>query len=269
MNQKFTVLGSEGFIGRRLAEHLRRSDSNLWTPRRGSDEVFTRSLGVVYYCIGLTADYASRPFDTIQAHVSYLAQILERAQFDHIVYLSSTRLYDGLDIELGRGDMPLRLSPNNPRHLYDLSKALGENLCMTTAGERCSIARLSSVFDPEPGAPGFLSELMQRVRHERAFTLNSKPGYCRDYITLDDTVASLIAIGNERVCDIINVASGVNTYNSEIADTLRPLGIDIRFDSDEQLMKLPRCDIQNLRSLGVSPANTLRTLETFVRNLTV
>lgn len=269
MNHKFTVLGSEGFIGRRLAEQLRRSGANPWTPVRGSDEVFTRPLGVAYYAIGLTADFALHPFATIQAHVSFLAQILERAHFDHIVYLSSTRLYDGLDIELGRGDTLLNLSPNNPRHLYDLSKALGENLCMTTSGGRCSIARLSSVFDSEPGAPGFLSELMQRLRRESAFALDSMPGYCRDYITLDDAVASLIAIGNERVCDIFNVASGVNTYNSEIADTLRRLGMDIIFESDGQPMKLPRCDIQNLLNLGVSPVNTLRTLETFVRNLTL
>ena len=112
-----------------------------------------------------------------------------------------------------------------------------------------------------------MSELLQRLRHERAFTLDSSPGYCRDYITLDDTVASLIAIGEQRACDIFNVASGVNTFNQDIADALRQLGVDIRFSRSGEPMQLARCDIDNLRALGVAPADTLRTLETIVRNL--
>lgn len=263
----YTVLGASGFVGQRLVSELTRRGADFWVPARQAPEILQQPLGVVFYCIGLTADYAQRPFDTVTAHVSYLARILEEAQFEHIVYLSSTRLYDGLPIAEGRGDTPLSLSPNNPRHLYDLSKALGENLCQTTAASRSSIARLSCVYDAEPGSPGFLSELLQRLRHERAFTLDSSPGYCRDYITLDDTVASLIAMGEQRACDIFNVASGVNTFNQEIADALRPLDVDISFSRSGEPMSLARCHIDNLCALGVTPADTLRTLQTLVRNL--
>ncbi|WP_333699462.1 NAD-dependent epimerase/dehydratase family protein [Rivihabitans pingtungensis] len=124
----YTVLGASGFVGQRLVSELTRRGADFWVPARQAPEILQQPLGVVFYCIGLTADYAQRPFDTVAAHVSYLARILEEAQFEHIVYLSSTRLYDGLPIAEGRGDTPLSLSPNNPRHLYDLSKALGENL---------------------------------------------------------------------------------------------------------------------------------------------
>lgn len=265
----FTVLGGSGLVGRRLVRELTRRCADFWVPARQEQMIFRQPLGVVFYCIGLTADYAQRPFDTVEAHVSYLASLLERAQFDHIVYLSSTRLYDGLSVIEARGDTPLCLSPNNPRHLYDLSKALGENLCLTTAPTRSSIARLSCVYDAAPNSPGFLSELLQRLRHQRIITLNSAPGYCRDYITLDDTVDSLIAMGEQRVCDIFNVASGGNTFNQDIADVLRPLGVDIQFSLTGGPIHLARCNIDNLRALGVSPADTLSTLVDFVRNLPV
>lgn len=263
----YTVLGASGFVGRRLVGELNRRGANVWAPTRQSPEILEQSLGVVFYCIGLTSDFAQRPFDTVEAHVSYLARILEQAQFEHIVYLSSTRLYDGLQISEGKGDTFLSLNPNNPRHLYDLTKALGENLCLTIAAGRSSIARLSCVYDVTPGSPGFLSGLLQRLRHERSFTLDSTPGNCRDYITLDDTVASLIAIGEQRACDIFNVASGVNTYNQEIADVLRRWGVDIRFGRHGETMYLPRCNIDNLRALGVVPTDTLSTVQAFVRNL--
>lgn len=270
MKQQFTVLGGSGFVGKRLVKKLAKQDVDIFVPcRRQPLEIFGRPLGVVFYCIGLTADYVKRPFDTVEAHVSYLARLIEQAQFDHIVYLSSTRLYDGLSVIEGRGDTPLSFSPRNPRHLYDLSKALGENLCLTTAPTRSSIARLSCVYDVAPNSPGFLSELLQRLRHERIFTLNSAPGYCRDYITLDDTVDSLIAMGEHRACDIFNVASGSNTFNQDIADVLRPLGVDIQFSLTGEPIYLARCNIDNLRALGVNPADTLATLEDFARNLPV
>ena len=263
----FTVLGASGFVGQRLVSTLTSRQLACWVPARQSPEIFQRPLGTVFYCIGLTADYAQRPFDTVEAHVSYLARVLAEADFQHIVYLSSTRLYDGLPVAEGRGDTLLHLSPASPRHLYDLSKALGENLCLTTAAGRSSIARLSCVYDAAPGSPGFLSELLQRVTHDKGFTLDSSPGYCRDYITLDDTVASLIAMGTQQASGIFNVASGRNTFNQDIADTLRPLGVDIHFSRAGDAMHLARCDIDNLLALGVQPADTLHSLETFVRNL--
>jgi nucleoside-diphosphate-sugar epimerase len=268
MNAKVTtVLGAQGFVGKALSKYLRALGHVVYEPERQAPEILQRSLGIVYYCIGLTSDYAKRPFDTVQAHVSYLARILEKAQFEHIVYLSSTRLYDSLSIAEAYGNSPLSLSPDNPRHLYDLSKALGENLCLTVAAERSSIVRLSSVYDTKQGSPGFLSELLQRLQNERTLIIDSSPGYCRDYITLDDVIFSLLAIGEQRVRGIYNIASGINTYNQEIADSLRPFGVDIKFSLTGEQMQLSRCNIDRLLELGVTPSNTLLTLQNFVRNL--
>jgi nucleoside-diphosphate-sugar epimerase len=262
-----TVLGAKGFVGKALSKYLRALGHHVYEPEREAPEIMQRPLGIVYYCIGLTSDYSKRPFDTVQAHVSYLACILEKAKFEHIIYLSSTRLYDSLSTAEAYGNSPLSLSPNNPRHLYDLSKALGENLCLTVAAERSSIVRLSSVYDTKLSSPSFLSELVQRMQNERTLIIDSSPGYCRDYITLDDVTLSLFTIGAQRARGIYNIASGVNTYNQEIADSLRSFGVDIKFTRPGEQMQLPRCNIDHLIEWGVKPANTLLTLQNFVRNL--
>lgn len=267
MSQTYTVLGGTGFIGKHLCHELNIRGAKVWVPMRQDQEIFKRPLGIVFYCIGLTSDYLQRQFDTVHAHVCYFARLLEHAQFDHIVYLSSTRLYDSLPLSVGREDISLNLSPSNPRHLYDLSKALGESLCRTTSANRSSIARISCVYSTETGAPGFLSELLQRLRHERTLSLDSSSSYCRDYITLDDTVNSLIAMGEQRACGTFNVASGKNTYNCEIAEVLRPLGVDISFTRSGESMQMSRCDINNLHHLGITPKETLHTVQTYARNL--
>jgi len=158
---RYTVIGASGFVGARLAKALAADGCEAFLPGRDDPRLYTEDLGAVFYCAGLTADYLARPFDTVEAHVGLIARLLQKGRFERLVYLSSTRLYDWAGAEAGREDRPLSLIPSEPRHLYDLSKALGENLCLTQSGGRASVARLSCVWDWAEGAPGFLSEWMQ------------------------------------------------------------------------------------------------------------
>ncbi len=124
-----TIVGASGFIGSRLLRHLQHLGWDCRMPAR-DDRAFVRErLGTVFYCAGLTADFAKRPHDTVRAHVGLLDELLAHANFDALVYLSSTRLYDGC-IANARSFVdehtPLALDPAQPRHLFDLSKALGE-----------------------------------------------------------------------------------------------------------------------------------------------
>ncbi len=87
-----TVIGGAGFVGRRLADTLRRAGHEVWGACARRPRALHPDLGHVYYCAGLTADFAARPFDTVTAHVSLLADVLRANRFAHLVYLSSTRL---------------------------------------------------------------------------------------------------------------------------------------------------------------------------------
>src|SRR5215204_2623584 len=92
----FTILGASGFIGSRLAKRL--GALGLEYQGVGRHDVLpAASLGNVIYCIGLTADFRSRPFDTVEAHVCKLLHVLRNCEFDLLLYLSSTRLYNARD----------------------------------------------------------------------------------------------------------------------------------------------------------------------------
>lgn len=93
---RYTIVGASGFVGSRLAASLRQAGHTVLTPSRNDPMLFTQSLGQVIYCAGLTADFAARPFDTVEAHVTLLARVLQESDFTHLLYLSSTRLYDSL-----------------------------------------------------------------------------------------------------------------------------------------------------------------------------
>jgi nucleoside-diphosphate-sugar epimerase len=247
----YTVIGAGGFVGSRLAASLRQDGHAVYTPGRGDAGLLGRPLGRVLYCAGMTADYASRPAETVEAHAGLLARLLQQADFEHLVYLSSTRLYDGLDS--ASEDVALPLRPAAPRHLYDLSKALGENLCLTAAGGRAAVARLSCVYDWQPGAPGFLSEWLQRAAHSKTLQLDSSSGVLRDYIHLDDVVLALRAMSSQRATGIVNVASGENISNAGLAALFAQHGWTVTFNNAGTPQQAPACPLARLAVLGVVP----------------
>lgn len=265
----YTVLGAGGFIGSRLVKALKASGASCYAPVRGDESIFSRNLGHVFYCIGLTSDYRDRPFDTIEAHVTLLARILERASFDRLVYLSSTRLYDGLhgDYSVEKADLPINSA--NPRHLYDLSKALGENLCLTASKDRACVARLSSVYDVADEKAGFLPALLQRLLKERTFAIDSGSGVVRDYIYIDDVIKSLRTLADSDKCEIVNVASGENVSNQDIVDTLNSCGCRVSLQRQTEREARPLCDITRLRALGINPVPVRSYLENFLKKSVV
>lgn len=263
----YTILGATGYIGSELYNRLSEFGERVWAPKRQSREIFERPLGTVFYSIGMTANYSIDPFATVDAHVCYLSELLERADMQHIVYLSSVRLYDQIGTEVAIEDSPLSFSPKDPRHLYDLSKALGENLCLTASGGRGAVARLSSVYDDGKNSLGFLSNLLKRLTCESDITLDSSPNYCRDYITLEDAISALIQIGRKNAIGIYNVASGENTYNYEIASILEEEGFKIKFTKNDERRELAQCNIDRMRNLGVEPIPTKIAFRNICRRL--
>lgn len=223
--QRFTVVGAAGFVGSRLCTTLKARGAQVWAPARNEPWPWHGPLGHVIYCAGLTADYLARPFDTVQAHVSHLAAVLQhglqQGAMDSLVYLSSTRLYDALGEGLAREDAVLPMAPGNPRHLYDLSKALGESLCQVAGQSRARVARLACVYEGLRDADGFLPALLRQVQvarttGARVVEVASSPHFTRDYVHLDDVVDALIRIALDGHAPVYNVASGVNVSNAEL-----------------------------------------------------
>ncbi|HEX3700931.1 MAG TPA: NAD(P)-dependent oxidoreductase [Phenylobacterium sp.] len=248
-----TIIGAGGFVGGRLAVRLAADGWETYAPAKGAADLFSRDLGVVYYCAGLTADYDRRPFDTVEAHASLASEIIRAGRFERIVYLSSTRLYDGLaKTEVDEAE-PLVFDPTDPRRVYDLSKALGENLAMTRAEGRGRVARLANVYDWTDGAPGFLSEWLIRARSAKALTLESSPSVARDHIHLDDVVSALIAIAAAPEPAIFNVASGRLATNGQIAEVFARAGWTVRFTGEARPAPPPNAQVARLSALGVRP----------------
>ena len=219
----FTIFGGSGFIGRHLAAALQAAGQPVSAPPRDTPLESLGALGHVIYCAGLTADFRTRPNDTMEAHVGLISRILATSEFESLVYLSSTRVYGGLTES--SEEMTFSVDPWSSDDLYNISKLAGETLCLNHDNPKVRVARLSNVygtgmFGAGSGEQNFLSSVIHDAVSQKHVELHSAPGSTKDYIHIGDVVRALALIaidGRERV---YNVASGENVSHEQLLDRL-------------------------------------------------
>jgi nucleoside-diphosphate-sugar epimerase len=251
---RFTVLGGTGFIGSHLAAELRARGRPVAVPPRDAD-LTGADLGTVFYCIGLTADFRHRPFDTVTAHVEVLHKLLRSARFDRLVYLSSTRVYPADGSGAATEDAPLTVRPTEPGDLYNLSKLMGESLALTT-GRPTVVARVSNVYGPDLTSENFLTSLITDAVRTGVVRLRSDPRSAKDYVSVKDVVGLLIDIGERGRDRVYNVASGRNVSHGYVLERLRELtGCQVEL-AGGALAVFPPIDVSKARrEFGYAPAS--------------
>lgn len=240
----FTVLGARGFIGSHLRTYLE-NKGHVYCPNN-IEECFGKTLGHVFYCIGMTANFRQNPLKTIESHVLLLKRILEEAKCASLVYLSSTRVYQFN--QSGSTEASLLTLPSRFDDIYNISKILGETICLAHS-KNCKVVRLSNVLGPDKTRNNFLFQVIDQARSMGRVEIHQSPEDSKDYIDIEDVCPLLHRIATQGSNPIYNVASGVRTSNVEIAEHLEKLkpGIEIHFLKKALQMPFPDIEISSLK----------------------
>ena len=228
---KFTVLGASGFIGSNLISFLKQGNHECYVPKR--DDIFTRdqNLGHIIYCIGLTADFRTRHYDTVDAHVTKLLEVLNTASFDSFLYLSSTRVYNGSKDSIE--EINLTVNPIHLDDLYNISKLMGESVCLSNSNEKIRVVRLSNVIGHDFLQRIFNFSIKQAVNHNK-ITLQQPLEISRDYIMVNEVVETIYNIVTKGKDRIYNLASGRNVYKEIIEEIARNTGCELEVTSESK-----------------------------------
>ncbi|RUT33266.1 NAD(P)-dependent oxidoreductase [Paenibacillus zeisoli] len=245
-----TVIGGNGFIGRSIIHSLKEMGEEYYSPSRHDTSIFSESLGHVIYCAGVTSDFRQRPFDTVRAHVVHLTDLLEKADFESFLYLSSTRVYFHQSGDLlGDEDMSLQVNPNLPEDLFTLSKLTGESLCLTVNRPNVRIARISNVCGNDFDSNNFIYSIIKEAVDDSIITLQTALDSEKDYISLSDVVKLLIRISRTGESKVYNIASGVNIPHRVWVDEISSkTGCLVKVNPEAKTVKFPPINNQKIRS---------------------
>jgi len=214
-----TVLGASGFIGSHIVNFLRAGKIDHYAPSR-NDDLTQKHLGDIIYCIGLTADFRSKPFETVEAHVCYLSRVLQFNNFNSLTYLSSSRVYINCKEKEVDESAIIPVNPLDGNELYTLTKLTGERLCLSS-GKKIKIVRLSNVYGENMNADNFFQQIVRSITGQGSLTLNTTLSSAKDYIHIDDAVKLTVQIASSGKETLYNVASGINTTNEQIINELK------------------------------------------------
>ena len=267
MDGSFTVIGARGYIGSRLCRYLASQGAAVReVDRFDAARDAGHNLGHVIFAGGVTADFRKRPFDTVNAHVGAVAEILQRAVFTSFLYLSSTRVYQGA--MSADEDAELRLSITDPLQLYNASKLAGEALCLALPDPNVRVVRLSNVYGADDNSENFLIEIIRAAINDSHVTLRTGLKSEKDFVSVADVVAILprLAVGGRE--RLYNLASGRNTRFSDIADALKRLtGCTIDVAPDCPAVIFPQISIARLqKEFDVTPMYLVDDIASLVRD---
>jgi nucleoside-diphosphate-sugar epimerase len=242
------IIGGRGFIGSAVVAHALRAGHDVFLPQSRDEaplvaEMRAHQFDALIYCAGLTADFRSRPFDTVQAHVSLLSQVLQTCQFESLCYLSSTRVY--VHCTEAREDAPITVNPLVPEDLFGLTKLTGESLCFNS-GRTCRVVRVSNVFGPGDPSNNFIPAVLREAVATGRVTFQLSQASAKDYISLRETAEKLLAIALSGRHSLYNLASGRNTPNSAIAEGLSAAGIPVAFAPGGRTVSFPAIVVDRL-----------------------
>ncbi|MEJ0019677.1 MAG: NAD-dependent epimerase/dehydratase family protein [Acetobacteraceae bacterium] len=214
----FTILGAGGFIGGTLAASLRRQGWRVQAVTRASLPLLLagqRHAGHVIDCIGLTADFRSRPLETAEAHVGLVARCLAELRFSSFLLLSSTRVYSRAGAT--REDAAVPILATDPSDLYNVTKLAGEALCLSDPRAGSRVVRLSNVFGIGMPDTAFLGQVLREGRASGTARFCQSPESAKDYISIAAVLRLLPAIAMSGQHRLYNVATGRNTSHGAIA----------------------------------------------------
>jgi nucleoside-diphosphate-sugar epimerase len=242
---RITVLGASGFVGRHFVARARAAGHTVATPPRGDLSLFDDDAGHVIYCVGMTADFRRRPYDTVDAHIGLLTELLRRGRFASLLYLSSTRVYQRSTDTKETATLSAR--PEDPSDLYNLSKMMGESLCLSRPEATVRAARLSNVYGVDPGSENFLPSILRDALERGHVTLGLGRGSEKDYVAVEDVADALLRIALEGRERLYNVASGENVSNGALLDALAALtGARVDVTADAPEIRFPPIDVSRL-----------------------
>lgn len=261
---KFTVFGGSGFIGSEFVKALKTQGHDVFVPERDDIRSYEIDLGTVIYCAGY-GDCQKDPFNVLTANVVLLSSLLQKAKFDKLVYISSTRVY--MNQELSNENSNLIICEDDSRRLFNLTKLTAEELCLKSSRD-CLIIRPSNVYGLALNSTLFLPSIIRDSIKNGIVNMYVDKSYAKDYVSVFDVVHVVIKLlSYKKVPLIVNIGSGENISAKEIADTLvRKTGCKINWKQKYEIKEVfPLINLIKIREImDYEPNKVLNDLSTMI-----
>jgi len=224
--------GLEAFVAAHQLSHVRVARCDLTDAaavRALADETGSADAALYLAANGDTAASAERPRWDLESNTVALVTFLEHCPVDHIVYLSSGAVYDGIVGAVSPA------TPAAPRLPYAISKLASEQY-VRFFSERRHVprsyinVRFFGAYGPyEPARKITTRWLLALAAGQREFTLRGNGENLIDFMYVDDAVDGMLRLSQAAgTSATVDFASGAPvSVNAVVQAMARTLGVDV------------------------------------------
>jgi nucleoside-diphosphate-sugar epimerase len=225
--------GLEAFVAAEGLAHVRLVRCDLLDA--GDVQALARAVGgradaMLYLAAnGDPAASAERPRFDLESNTLALITCLEHCPADHVVYVSSGAVYDGLVGPVSPA------TPVSPRLPYAIAKLASEQYVRFFTGHRKSVASAISVrffgaYGPYEAPRKITTRWLQAMTAgQREFTVRGDGENLIDFMYVDDAVDGFLALVKAAgTSTIVDFASGAPVTVNQVVRTMAgTLGVDV------------------------------------------
>ena len=255
--------GLEALVAQHGLAHVRPVQADLRDPdavRRIAGLAGGRADAVLYLAAnGDPAASAARPLWDLESNTTAFVTFLEHCPADHVVYLSSGAVYDGIDGPVTPA------TPVSPRLPYAISKLASEQYLRFFAERRHAVGsyvnvRFFGAYGPyEPARKITTKWLTAIAAGQREFVLRGDGRNLIDFMYVDDAVDGMLAMVKARgERATVDFASGAPvSINDVVAAMARAAGVDVSVRHEgitEEYITFRTVDTAARERFGIAPA---------------
>ena len=232
-NMRVLITGHTGFIGSNMIEFLKNHNVEVigYSKSSGCDifnldqlKRFVKKSDLVYHFAAYAkpGESITNPVQAIETNVKGCLNILEacREYKVPLIYPSSCEIY-GNSKEPIEEDAPIK--PLNP---YAASKAAADRICFSyhiCYDLDVKIVRLFNPYGPKQQLNKIIPTLYFQAVNNENITVFGEGKDTRDYVYINDIVNGLWLAINLPPSEVINLATGKETTNLEVANLILEL----------------------------------------------
>jgi nucleoside-diphosphate-sugar epimerase len=182
-----------------------------------------------------------------------------------LLYISSGRIYYNVNSTLEENSFCT--NPNRKNDLYNISKLLGESICMSLNNPKIKIIRPSNVVGTSAPSNLFIPSLIKEAVETGKIILHSTLDSSKDYVYIDDLVELIPKIIFSKKFQIYNVASGHNIQSKEIIDEIiRLTNCEVEIVPNAKKFSSGQINIDRIKEeFGFKPTKIIDKIEELVK----
>ena len=205
------VAGYQGFIGKNIFEHLKKSYKVDGVTR--NDILLDKNYDVIVHCAATTPNNVKNNFDFIENNINYTKKLIDKYKNSKFIFFSTRDIYGIPNVEIIYEDT----IPYN-QSIYGMSKYLAEKLIEENINEYV-IFRLPAVLGLK-SSPTFITQLADKLEANEQIILYDNNRF--NSVVLIDDIKRLVDIYLKNKLDIglYNIASSKYITIKEIVDLL-------------------------------------------------